>query len=396
MNKGRYGRVSAYTNPFTTAALNAAVAALVVRKKKGLTGYKKKKVTAVATRTRKRYAGSRTQTVTRRKRKVFQNNAIEHRAISLNVRARNPSAMKLAQLAFEPQWFRVQGMTQFDTSSGFYALASRYNTTTLIRYLPAHIWDLTCAINSNGASLVTPNVGYQLWQNTSGSCGIEVLGSQNAVGGTTTTSPLLVENVSNNGLTVAPFRKALHNWSHIKLNLYGVRNRATRWVVQLIMLKDWSSDFISAADSNLEKQKVYDYLTRPFMFNNLNSGDPQTKNDIKILRTYEVIIDPITADEITQVPKIQTLNWFIQHNRIRRYDWKRDAPPAAIPGAVFDQELDAGDDTRVDPKHRVYLILRALSPSRRDDANITSQTAADAATEPSYDMVLRQKFSIPL
>jgi hypothetical protein len=53
------------------------------------------------------------------------------------------------------------------------------------------------------------------------------------------------------------------------------------------MVKQEYGDFLEAADTNVEKRKIWDYLMRPFIYNNLNSGDPQVSSDIKILKTYE-------------------------------------------------------------------------------------------------------------
>ena len=65
---------------------------------------------------------------------------------------------------------------------------------------------------------------------------------------------LLYENTSS--ASQVPFRKSLHEYSDIKLNLYGVRNRSTKWLVQLVMLRDEYADFILGAGGNIEKRKI--------------------------------------------------------------------------------------------------------------------------------------------
>ena len=125
-------------------------------------------------------------------------------------------------------------------------------------------------------------------------------------------------------------------------------------------------------------------------------GDPQTKKYIKILKTYESIVSPISTDEYAAdqaVPHIQTVNWFINHNRIRRYDWRKAGPPGLNPDAAFDIEAASGHDTRIEPSKRVYLVIRALSPERRTVVN--AWATPDPISEPSYDIVIRNKFSNP-
>ena len=312
--------------------------------------------------------------------------------------------MKLAQLALEPQWFRVSGLTQYDTTNGFYPLRLLKQADGQ-QELPLHVWDLTAHPNYVNNAYLSPDVGFVATKfTTADTAEVRMLpifvGSQNANGVTTQSNTVLrQENVFSPSGQPASCRKSFHHWSHIKLNLYGVRKRATRYVVQLVMVKQEFADFIDAAGTNLQKQKLIDYLVRPFIWSNLNQSDPQTLSMIKIVKTYEVIIDPITTDEYSgssSVPHIQTVNWFVKHNRVRRYDWSRGAAASTDPGAIYDDESAAPGylSTRVDPSNRLYLVLRALAPEQRIAA-INPPAAVDPITEPSYDLVIRQKFSDP-
>lgn len=339
-------------------------------------------------------------TLTRRRRTVRQDHSNDVHQINLSQGARNPTAMTLAKASLEDQWFRVQGLSRVDTSVGFLPLASRIDADGN-RLLPIHVWDITSSPNSvNGVTTYPEAGGWLMQQPVAGgvSCSALNLNSQADGGGTlANTTKWDFENIS--GADAHPYRKQFHYYTHIKLNLYGVRKRSTRFYVQLIMLKDSLGDFFTAAGTNNEKRKIYDYLGRPLMYNNLNAGDPQTKNDIKILKSYECILGPTMLDEYggenTQ-PHIQTVNWFIKHNRIRRYDWRRDNPGPLDPNAAWDEEAGAGHDTRIDPKYRVYLVIRALSPERRTVANADRLIDADPISEPSYDYVIRNKFGQPL
>lgn len=193
----------------------------------------------------------------------------------------------------------------------------------------------------------------------------------------------------------APNRKSFIEYSQVHLNLYGVRQRATKWYVELIQLKDTAGDFITAGASNIEKRKIYDHLSRPLLFSNLNKGDPQTKADYKVLRRYETTIAPITTDEYngaTSTPHMVTLKWFHRWNRWLSYDWQRDNVPATTQGAQFDSE-ESANVGRVEPRHRVYLVIRALSPSQRA---VSPDVAPDPITEPSFDFMLRTKHSTPV
>lgn len=372
--------------------------------KRGLKSRGAPKTQTKTARKGRRYTKSRaatgSRTITRRRRKVTQHTSTENRAISLQVGARKPSAFKLAMACMEPQYYRTSGLTQYDTNYGYYPLAQRTNASGWIG-LPLHFWDITaCGNNVNG--VITRPVAGQGTYFTNGtstaSAATYALPNQAPDGTANAGGEWYEENTSVNW--AQPMRKAFHEWTHIKANLFGVRKRATRFKVDLVMIKDTLADFINGTSTNVQKQKLYDYLSRPFMFNNLNMGDPMTAQDIKFLKSYEVTVDPITTDEyngVTSVPKIQTLNWFIRHNRVRRYDWRRDDVPGvgANPNAAWDAEDESGQDLRVDPKYRVYLIIRALSPERRTVSSITNDLP-DPISEPSYDLVIRNKFLFPV
>lgn len=366
------------------------------RYRKNRMGVKKPSTKKVVKPRYKRRVGlSQTQTVTRRKKSVNVSSAIEHREVSIKQRGKTLSTRALAYMSLEPQWFRVQGITQFDTSSGFYALSTRRNTTPApnIQYLPVHVWDLTCL--PQGANQAP--VGFALFQQGVTTNGTFQLNQTDPTGAVVANNNLQNENITNT--FTQPWRKSLHDFTHIKLNLYGVRNRATKFMVQIIQLTDEYADFITGAQANVEKAKVYDYLARPFMYNNLNIGDPQTKVDIKVIKQFTTIIDSITLDQVgaaNAIPKIQTVNWFIKHNRMRLYDWRRNDTPDLNNNAAYDIE-QTNVEQRVDPKKRIYMVIRAMSPTNSQVAGITpTSVAPDVNTEPSYDCVIRQKhwFSI--
>lgn len=387
---------------FAAGVTAAAVRGSLQARRKYKAGLKKKTSTKTARRPRYGMKGrTGSKVVLTRRRKTFkENHSTENRSTSIQVYAKQPTAMKMAMCAMEPQWLRVQGLSQYDTSVGYYPIANRLYTPNGSHILPLHVWDITSTPNYQGSTgIIYPNAGFYMGTlSTLANADVfnTPLLSQNADGTNNAASPWVLENTSG-GYDDMPKRKSFHHWTHIKANLYGVRKRSTRFVCQLIMVKDTAADFINGAGINAEKKKLVDYLIRPFIYNNLNAGDPQTAADIKILKTYEVIVAPTTLDdyggEATSVPRIQTLNWFINHNRIRRYDWKRENVPANTQDAGFDIEIGSGHDTRVDPKYRVYFVIRALSPDRR---SVTAdQIAADPVSEPSYDIVIRNKFSNP-
>lgn len=399
-----------YGGPLVRAVTAAIAAASQRRKSRSYTLKKKPTGTYRKRKTARRTRSGSAVTMSKRRTTVRQNHSTENRSIALRVPARAPTALALARACLEPQWYRVQGLSQYDTSVGFYPLANRFDTTNARHLCPAHVWDLTSLINMNSTGTGSTNVdaGFGLGFNgTAANSPNSVfnLGSQDATGAYRVypNTQWIAENATG-GYDDLAKRKCIHNWSHIKMNLYGVRKRATKFVVQLVMVKNQNSDFIGTPTTL--SRKLVDALVRPFIFNNLNSGDPQTlRSELKVLKTYEVTVAPTLTDEYggtSATPHIQTLNWFIEHNRVRRYDWLRQSTPSNDQSAAFDNIGVASDNARVHPMKRVYLLVRALSPDRRSDsaanwapAGYMEMAAADPISEPSYDLVIRNKFSTP-
>lgn len=375
-------------------AIGAAAAARYKRRK-GAGPSKKARTTRTTRRTRRTPV-----TTKRRTRKSYrENHSTETKETRLTVPARAPSVMRLLKAQLEPQWYRVQGVSQFDTSTGFYALANRTAAAPFDNILPMHIWDLTSTINYQWGTVQKADAGFFCTKNAN-SANCFPLNAQDPQGGVppiaTPNSQWYVENNSG-GMDDLPKRKVMHEWTSIKLNLYGVRKRATKFVCQLVMVTREAADFIDAASTSTEKLKLMDYLVRPFMYSNLNSGDPQSKSLYKVLKSYETTLSPITSDEYagtTSVPHIQTLNWFVKHNRVRHYDWKRTMPTPNLNSAGYDAQAPPWISTRTAPTTRVYLVLRALSPEARavDNPNLRDP---DPISEPSYDIVIRNKFVCP-
>jgi hypothetical protein len=342
---------------------------------------------------------SNTIVLTKRRKTHVENPVMENRTVNIASYHRRPSVSRMLKGLLEPNWFRLQYLSQFDTTAGAWACANRIDGGGQ-HILPITVVDLFAARNIGpGGTLVDPHVMYQLFRtNTAAGAPARVgmVASQGADGVVrSNNSTWVAENTVDATDANAPNRRSFIEYSQIHLNLYGVRQRATKWYVELIQLKDISGDFVSASDTNIEKRKIYDSLARPLLFSNLNKGDPQTKADYRVLRRYETTIAPITTDEFNganATPHMVTLKWFQRWNRWLDYSWQRDNVPATTQGAQFDQEESAMVG-RVEPRHRVYLVIRALSPSQR-----TAQydAAPDPLTEPSFDFMLRTKHSQPV
>lgn len=364
---------------------------------------------------RRRYGAGVGTAVNTRKRYVQENKSMENQVISLQMPGRKVTAMALARANMSMLYYRVQGVTQYDTNFGFYPIAQRTVSSLngMVYTSPMHLWEITSVCNYDGSQIFNqPSVGWGVGWTSSGGTGTVVLNALNsqASAGTliSNASTLQLENVASSSSFhgAAAFRSAFHAWTNIKMNLYGVRSRATRYSIQVVMFKDSdSTDPLANITSNIAssaqqtEQKccdMIDYLVKPFVYNNILLGDVQARQYIKVLKSYDVTIDPIQTTEYggqAATPHIQTVNLFLRHNKNRRFDWlDTGGQSAPTSTANWEQNIN-GVQCRVNHKNRLYLMIRAMAPT----TSTTTFTAdPDPINEPSYDLIMRHKYLKPV
>lgn len=364
---------------------------------------------------RRRYGAGVGTAVNTRKRYVQENKSTENQVISLKMPGRRITALSLARSAMSPMYYRVQGVSQYDTSTGYYPIAQRTipSLNGMTYTSPLHLWEITAVCNIDGSAIfLQPQVGWGAgWTNNTGTGSVvfNALNSQNPAGLDIGASTLQTENVATSSIYhgSSQFRNGFHCWTNIKLNLYGVRKRATRYLVQVVMFKDADATDpvinittpVSTSVQQFEQKAIdmVDYLVKPFVYNNILLGDVQARQYIKVLKSYDVTIDPIQTTEYggeTATPHIQTVNIFMRHNKNRRFDWLDtggQSAPTATPN--WEQNVN-GVQLRPNAKSRVYLMIRAMSPDNNTGGTFTS--AANPIQEPSYDLIMRHKYLKPV
>lgn len=347
----------------------------------------------MAKKMRRRTKGrTRTKTKRRTKRGMYVMGTENGRS-TMSMRGQRLQTRKLAWQGIEKQYFRVQGLTQYDTSGGLVACTNRTQPGGA-QYLPVHAWDIT-SLPHDSSTLAAGFVMTKASVLGSAVTGIESLISTDALGIVQANTNWINENTS---AAVRLGRRAIHSWTQVAMNLYGVRNRTTKWCVQLIKIKQEGADFITGDPSGIPKQKLIDYMARPYIYSNLNVGDPMTAKFIKVVKSFTVEIDPITLDQVGgagAIPKMHTLKWFIKHNRVRDYDWNRGAADNTGAQANFDVETTQQFEYRVQPRRRLYLVVRALAPTIVTGVTNNHTPAPDIAIEPTYDFFIRNKFLTP-
>jgi len=318
-----------------------------------------------------------------------------------------------------------QGVTNFDTTAGFFPLANRHDSTTNEVKLPMNGIDPNQFV-INGRVGEEP-VHYSFgWSDTTSAANIVrvALQGQNPSCDAATT---LWENernylgvnfapVSNNGITEV----VNHEWIAMKLNLYGARIRSTTFQIDFIRFLDDDANFFLPVNSTSSKAKeALEYMSAPLTYSNLVKREVNAKRYIQFVKSDKHVIAPEDSTDLnTSSGKLKEVNIFYNRNRflnmIRHEPFQYDAgtavnlPLAHAQADGADYQVNLVPDKETKLKSRIYIIIRAFSPDRRSSTTVQWGTLtgpfsyitnsiyggiATVNTEPSYDLIIRNKYS---
>jgi len=389
------------------AGLAGGLAKQAYRAAKRYSGRKRKGAPAARTRPLKRMR-SRSATRTRYKRKRSNS---KYAGNELNKSRRK---VTMGRLTVKKQLYaarktkieRCQGLTQFDTNSGYNRIS--YAKVGELMMLPIHAFDLTSFNQSQDGVPIRPTIGKRFgWTNDTSLADvnrIDLYGTNNAGSQATT-----YWHPEDGVIEAFEQTKIMTEWFDIRLNLYGARKRTTTFTVSLVQCVDDFSNLMASAGSNGELKSLIQYMERPLLFSNLQTGLTDISKKLKVLKRWNYVVAPTTTIDLnTTTGKIQEVKIFMKHNQVFNLDWKKAAtilPHQVGDGIDFNYDMD---DAQLHPinKKRVYLVITAFCPELTTIANgdFETPTAAaffgragtpvDASIEPSYDFLIRRKVSV--
>lgn len=348
----------------------------------------------------KRPLGSRT--ITQNKRRRITMSGASDMTVSRNKwRYRHKRMSRAAKLRnklrhqMEPNFLRFQGLTQYDTNTGYYPLVYHYNSVTARAALPIHIYNLS-ALNNTSASVNSPNGGYELgWAglNTTSALSRRALVSQNPNG--SATSALFYSEHTISG--TSNVSSCWHDWCSVKFNFYGPRKRTTKFTVMFVQFKNELADPYENADSP-EAQQFIQCLERPLIYSNLQvDAQNRLRKYCKVLKRYTYTVScGQTTDIDTTVGKVHEANIFFRANR--HYDLRYKADTTSHLAHSLNDGIDYENEDPVynmpKPSKRIYMIVMAFQPERSSGtADISDGTTVDPSFQASYDMLIRNKFT---
>lgn len=294
---------------------------------------------------------------------------------------------KQVQALMQTQIQRYQFLSNYDTNIGAHLIRNEYDSATGITLLPIHVYELSSVNNVSG---IAPGLALG-WSSLLSTANVvkNVLPTQTPTGGTAADGLWRSET----DVTYPSAQQAFHNWSSIKLNLYGARKRSTRFTVSIMTVRDDFANFQSAGVGNLEFKQLLQYMARPLIYSNIQSDLRNKANKlIKVVKRYNYWVSASqTTDVDTTVGKIANANIFLRHNKKYDLDWMAEDPANILPHAQADGLDYASDSVPMNypqSNQRLFMVITAFSPEQVNTAD-----PVDPNVCPSYDIIIRNSWS---
>lgn len=211
----------------------------------------------------------------------------------------------------------------------------------------------------------------------------------------------------------SPWSRCFHNWTDIRLNLYGTYSVPINYHVMLCTMKEQVDPFqfgqgVSISEGSECANMLKDW-TRSQLHDTVSvNASPQTwSKDVRIIKEYRTTIQPLTpGDQIdvgnssvaSKSPHIKEIKWFVRHDRFRDYAWSRDAI-----NTVEDRDFVNGGWDYFGPfsplcdvewGKRLFLVIRASCPSRYNGDPLYCDVPVLATVNGSYDLSIRNSFTL--
>jgi hypothetical protein len=112
---------------------------------------------------------------------------------------------------------------------------------------------------------------------------------------------------------------------------------------------------------------------------------PKFNTQLRYVKRISFILQPrLTNESDANLGHSRQVNMYIPMNRVCMYDWTNQSTDAALESASSYQVETGQVANTVEPKRRLYLMVRALNPT----VEINPSSASPSLT-PSYDIMIR-------
>lgn len=314
--------------------------------------------------------------------------------------------------------YRWQNTSATYVGPGALAIDWSYDNTTNtnIERMPIHFMSLsqvpsTIADINTTKGCVANGMNYLVYNTTSGAYQHRVLTVQNSDGLQVAAGTWQADTDPG---TLGNMYRMRHNWSDIKLNLYGTYTVPIHYEVFLCTMPEQLDPYQFASASDMaegsEVANMYKDMSRYLLYSSVGqNGRVDWRRDVKIIKSCKVTIQPLTySDQLAEQQNtvgstsahIHELRWFVRHDRDRNYRWSENTVDTVedrtfnTPG--WDVNTVSRNMTDCEWGKKLFMFITASCPTKFQglDAVCPVFGAPDRTLGGgSYDICVRNSFT---
>lgn len=302
-------------------------------------------------------------------------------------------AMRLIRSNQEVVRFVWSGMSNFD-NNGWYWMGNQ-TFGTGITWQPCYVYDITAA-------------------NVDAFNAVPFLQLQMGISGNVYFSPTThnVNGINNTELRTEAYAfstqilraKALLDWSEIKLNCWGAKQKSIKYTIDVVQFKDddicpihtnsGADDFAySTTAGGTKRTEWWQNYLKSYTYNPAAITGGMYNKRVKVLRHQEFILDPNLTIEEDSDPAVKNVRIFMKLDRV--CDYREEAVGGAT---LTEAQQNEGNNVAVQThsnllrpylkaERRIYLVIRASN-----FVHVNGDGAFSNNIVPSFDLRVRTQF----
>lgn len=339
----------------------------------------------------KRKGFAPTRTGLKRRRKQPKSDLLQWQRTT-KVTGRRPSSAvirkQLVNAGREAIIYGFKHLKSFD-DNGAVHIFSYSDAATGTQFLPCHMYLLN---GRNYRDQLFPPGKSIRYSTTTGLMSTSVIPGVDGNGGYNNYLQLRYSSAEGSG----DERKMYHEWTKVKMNLWGAKNKTVRFTVQLCSISsDRYNIFNPITDVTTELQQNLSEMMKHYTFNPIDKINWRSYKGFKVLRTFDTFIAPNNTDDGDADPQVKTLEWFVKRYRVTRFDTRSDQAVGLTVNnpvdfkTVTDVTENISSPSGTVPRDRdcLFLLVRA--------SDFTPSTSTfNSAVHASYDIDFETRWSI--
>lgn len=184
-------------------------------------------------------------------------------------------------------------------------------------------------------------------------------------------------------------QRQYHEYTTIKMNLWGAKAKAIRYQIDLIQpLSDEVNPYHWAAGTVMGTAagQAWEEMVKQYTFNPIAKMDHYLKRNFRTIKSISFIIEPTSTTESDADPHVKTLEWFIRRNKLVNFD-KATTTPVAV-------QLQDGNQLKTAAEYTANLATSISKHPRDREQLLLLVRASDYGAPADFSNVVHGSYDI--